>query len=522
MIEFTRVLEGLVEQEVKRCLDELSTKVSAQDYDGAHALVDRIQRIRQAQSTLAELAGSRGFAPPPMTFRSEEREPPHIALLTRPTPSPPPPVREPVSSYDVIQRANLERERRIAHGEARKRFFDWSREVLATSAENPESSAQLKACVCECRALMAEADRLGDSKELLLEEFNLLREKYGSEVVGFFPALQLTSFADPGRWRQLRDTYHLLAEAEQLLPAVESLPRGATRDQAVVELAAVEAWMHRLWLVVSERHDSQQIQLHKRLDELKSPDIYVPFWRSEATGGFNDDEIATAAADAPRRVADLLVDGEKVQARNTALEDLKSFLASPPDDEFEPGLEARVQAVLGAGIPASDIRLRDMLRPYAGLLPTHATGPLKTLVRYLESQPETIDDEKDDDDQPDAEFEQKLNELRQFTAGKSILLVGWSKGQEHRRDELKETLQLNELYWPDSEPGSHLDIFEGAVKKADIVLQVIRWSRHGYGQVLQEASRQGKVVGRLPAGLGTRRVVHDLHHQFVGRIPSQL
>jgi hypothetical protein len=105
--------------------------------------------------------------------------------------------------------------------------------------------------------------------------------------------------------------------------------------------------------------------------------------------------------------------------------------------------------------------------------------------------------------------------VRELLAGKKMLLVGGNKGQSFRKDDLLSGLQLASVEWPDMDWDTNENKLTPYVDRADVVLYLIRFSRHSYGRALTRAKGQGKLVARITRGLGYRRIVADLYDQWV-------
>jgi hypothetical protein len=71
------------------------------------------------------------------------------------------------------------------------------------------------------------------------------------------------------------------------------------------------------------------------------------------------------------------------------------------------------------------------------------------------------------------------------------------------------------LLWPDADPDTLMHDFAAPAMKSDIVCYLIRWSRHGYKNVIDFARKEGKETVVIKAGIGINRLVHDIHEQLI-------
>ena len=72
----------------------------------------------------------------------------------------------------------------------------------------------------------------------------------------------------------------------------------------------------------------------------------------------------------------------------------------------------------------------------------------------------------------------------------------------------------------DPEDGTNVNQILPHVSKCDFAAQLIRFSRHSYSGVLSLAKEQGKPSIRVLSGLGTRRIIRDLHEQLIEKARS--
>lgn len=199
---------------------------------------------------------------------------------------------------------------------------------------------------------------------------------------------------------------------------------------------------------------------------------------------------------------------------------LKSIDSMDNFDRYADDILEAVQFCLDAGTPASDKNLLNHLLPFRALFENAQNGKLKALKTNLDKQFQTLSSKGPLRDSvetatEDPEHVKRVEELKPLLADKVLVLIGGNKGQGWRKDELAKLLGLKEVQWPDLEDTSNLNSVRPDVLKADVVAQLIRWSRHSYGELLSFAKDNGKPIVRVTGGLGTKRIVHDLHQQLV-------
>jgi hypothetical protein len=104
--------------------------------------------------------------------------------------------------------------------------------------------------------------------------------------------------------------------------------------------------------------------------------------------------------------------------------------------------------------------------------------------------------------------------------GKTAVLIGGDV-RESRRTALVRDLGLAELRWIRSTPTKPATKFDADVKRSDVdlVLVAIRWVRHGTSDAAAAAATKfNKPLVRLPGGLGSNAVAHEILEQAKSRL----
>jgi len=105
-------------------------------------------------------------------------------------------------------------------------------------------------------------------------------------------------------------------------------------------------------------------------------------------------------------------------------------------------------------------------------------------------------------------------------AGKIAVLVGGDI-RDDRRAALQKDLGLAELRWIKSTPTNPATKFDADIKRADVglVLVAIRWVRHNTAYAVADAcGKFKKPLVRLPGGLGSNAVAHEILDQVKGKL----
>jgi hypothetical protein len=178
-----------------------------------------------------------------------------------------------------------------------------------------------------------------------------------------------------------------------------------------------------------------------------------------------------------------------------------------------------VDELVQAGVPASNVDVRELLLPILDDMPEQANAPrgfqlvLREIDRYLASRPappETLAL-----DEPTAE----VKEAARLLSGKSVVLIGGERRPD-AVEALKSAFGLRELYWMEGKEHQSLLGFEPYVARPDVavVILAIRWSSHSFGDVKNFCDTYGKPLVRLPSGYHPNQVAHQVLSQCSERL----
>lgn len=394
-------------------------------------------------------------------------------------------------------------------GKRRTHFFA---AVRGWELDADVSEAQVKALICFGRGCLAEADDL--SRDQVLDEVRRTISLWNqrSEEPEFF-GCNLSRAHRPEIWFDLAEAYRLLDAAERtraFLEAEEELDE-ASRRPLIDRAAAAETIIFRLNVdhALGVR-DKQQERLHQWLSNLGVP---VEWWRDSR----NEGPSTKAVRDAALELDELLSKAAKKVSCARALTGLKQLEDEPIDARFIDVMADCLEECLEAGVRPTDRTLVNTAIPYCHSLQELGRPTLSALLKHAEQQlnriakkvpVESFDGESDEEPTPE------VQQLRDVLAGKTVAFIGGNKGQQRRKQEIVEVFGLQDLIWPDTEEHTKSKVLRDAVSKADVVVQLIRWSRHSFKDVLDHAKSKGKRTAVLKGGLGINRIAHDLLAQL--------
>lgn len=172
-----------------------------------------------------------------------------------------------------------------------------------------------------------------------------------------------------------------------------------------------------------------------------------------------------------------------------------------------------VDELVRAGLPPSDVNLRELLLPHHEQFPELAGMPrgfqlaVREIDRYLASLSEQVEE-------PLTLTDEMVNRVASRLEGWAVVLIGG----DHRpfaATALLQAFRLAELYWVDTKSHESTASFEPFIARPDVVLVLlaIRWSSHSYGEVQEYCRRYDKPLVRLPGGYNPRQVAAQIIQQ---------
>lgn len=460
-------------------------------------------------------------------------EAPSSVVTLEPEPAAEPPAPEQSQTEERPQAAELpkatvpatprpsERPQRPLVEEALRAWCERVLEVLDDKHERtPEWTCRIKSLMCQGNALHSKASYYG-LDGVLNDELGRLAE----ETPGTFIAVRRAKRYSDEDWRALAEAFAGMELAERAIAFLESDPPiGADERKPLVMHAAaaqsmVYRWFHRRTITC----DKQAQDLKTRIEALQGDQFYIPWWNTQDT---SDEKVAESAKGLPKllqalegKVADYRVKHNKGAQCREALERVAKMFQSDnvSPDSFASDLCKAVDGALEAGVPPSNKELRNLLEGYLSFLDglQHAQG--KKLRENLQKDADLRIAKHQvlaDDDPESEDGDELLREVVSLVEGKRMLFVGGNKGQTHRIPDYKKRLKLADFQWPDMEPDGKPTTIRPMLEKHDIVVYVIRFSRHAYKSLLDEAKELGKATITLPRGLGFNTLVRELHAQL--------
>ena len=191
--------------------------------------------------------------------------------------------------------------------------------------------------------------------------------------------------------------------------------------------------------------------------------------------------------------------------------------------DWSKSMEA-VDLLVGSGLAPSSVELRDALAAHVDALPDdvtpgkHALLALREIDRYLASREAAAAAEGGGEDADEVPRSPEEERVRALLSGKAMVLIGGQRRPRHVAA-LTHAFDLSELVWLDGGTVSYTQ-FEAPIARKDVavVVLMIRWSSHGYGDVKSFCDAYDKPLIRLPAGYNSRQVAFQILEQAGERL----
>ena len=220
-----------------------------------------------------------------------------------------------------------------------------------------------------------------------------------------------------------------------------------------------------------------------------------------------------------QKQAQVRVERQKRQrkAGNKFLYDLKQFLANPGESATHvAGMCAALDHMHAAGASSDergfvvrvDQALGQSALPNDVLLRADGQDLALALARLHE-------DAGDDDAASGADHDQPhIVRVREILKGKRVVMIGGDE-RPNRRLAIERAFELDELRWIATRPHERHDNIEPAIERADtdVVLLLIRWSSHSYGELRETCDRLDKPLVRMPGGYSPSAIAHEFIQQ---------
>lgn len=321
---------------------------------------------------------------------------------------------------------------------------------------------------------------------------------------------------------QLREWYEVLGEAiDAYLDEESDIARSAASFEHLAMVVQATSRAIGVLSTLGLRDQGLEDLRHWLRRNARRFDLDGETMPSAGARSFEDAAAARQALEDRRDDARQRADRRRDQksARNKFVYELKRFLDDPEDAEpHVRGMQVALDDLRKAGGSSNQ---RDFVEQVAGVL---GTGSLPSSVmersdgRELAMSLAGLHDELTDDSEDlSGPTNPEIARVREVLRGKTVVLIG---GDERPlcRERIERAFELAELRWVATRPHETHSRIVPALSRpdVDVVILLIRWASHSYGDLRNECERCDKPFVRLPGGYNPSTIAHAFVQQ-VGR-----
>lgn len=431
-------------------------------------------------------------------------------------------------------------------------FKSWWKELESTGLHRENGNwdypqcFRLRALSCALARLQIEARANGLENEMRIEvqrlrdSIDMEREIRGERAL--CPPFQDQYWAVPRTslstdlWEEMEQQYIQTAEAHEVwewyCQRWEGLPPD-TRITLLNSVAAVQQLLYRILdsiggrdklqtdFFIDLREEARAIGYLNALNQITS-DIELRHLSDEL------DERFQEAQQAWETHLELEEQQERKAQREAAIQAVVALFARCPELGKAPSqlptdratLFPLLEECLATNVPSTNVKIRNcLLEAGPRLLQNEPRfiGILEAVLTHrkrqgLDISPAEESESIHEEEEPTEDIlAETLHTVLPFTTDKRIVILGGTPRQ-HTCEKLKELVQCAEVKWPPSKESDKTAKFETDVRKADIVLLLLKFASHDMCDRSREWIREsGGDLINVRMGYGVNQLVHNLY-----------
>ena len=224
------------------------------------------------------------------------------------------------------------------------------------------------------------------------------------------------------------------------------------------------------------------------------------------------------------------LEGEKelAKGKQAAFNQLKYHVTRLGDRPHHPEHEWKrvgdaVDKLLAAGVPESDVKLRNFLGPVAGLFPEGMSYP--QVGRILESltviERAKIERSAKQPVRTDEPVASEVAEVARLIGGRTVVMIG-GKARQEAVSQIETALSCK-VEWVRSKEHASPSTFKPAIIRGEVVLVLllVRWSSHVFSEVEAFCDAHGKHLVRVPTGYNVKKLAMVILEQVGNKLRAK-
>jgi hypothetical protein len=350
----------------------------------------------------------------------------------------------------------------------------------------------------------------------------------------------------PNKWRERSEDsfrvvagcYDALADAVEVMGLADRL--GREQEAAMKLLAEAQSSVRAAVedYASTGRDEDQEITFGWLRRETDVRRVYVEYMQLDRPAPPDN------YADLRQRIAELRQALDGVRGRDQSLKEAiqkikyhaNKLAQRPPGELARPDsgdvdfdrIAAAAETVIDAGVPPTDLRLREALLPAIDrfvdsnvegaddALPPALARIVGAVQDYLDQREADAEADSIDAAESTEDADPLIATARQLAAGRDAVLIGGVPSEPHRR-RLERGLDLRSLNWIRIEHHESFDAAASSIRRPGVglVLLMTRWRSHRDGPAARALCKElGIPLVELPAGYNLRQVAHRIVEQM--------
>jgi hypothetical protein len=171
-------------------------------------------------------------------------------------------------------------------------------------------------------------------------------------------------------------------------------------------------------------------------------------------------------------------------------------------------------AIVGDGVPPSNREIRDAVLPIIDAVPGLDDFPPAFLLVLREAERYRATRKATSPEPATTEPSAAVLAVRKYLRGKAIVIVGGDP-DGRKQQAIKDAFELGDLVWVESGHHQSIERVKPAILRPDVAMVVlmVRWASHSYGDLKPFCVKHGKLFVRLPAGYNPNQLASEIMDQ---------
>lgn len=396
-----------------------------------------------------------------------------------------------------------------------------------------EAVPLLMACACRYRLIHAEAADHGrewDAGQLKRQLTALVRERFRNL---WLAPLDMNIELSEHELETLQTGYEALAKSWQMWEWYQGHGSELDKGTGVPLLESIAAPVPMVQQIWTSKQLLSRLSEHDSTEQLREAVLEVAEsrkWKLEmlASNSSRQRQLHYIRhADEHWEAAKRQV--EKKAQQQEAITHLQAVLSAPDPDTFEEDLLCALVACHQAQIPYSNKQLCELVSGYYFLLENPAVPEQCGLPKSEQSAARKFlvnlgkqllrNEQKEAQQEPQSEEELQsehngdlLRKAREITQGKKLFVLCFNRRAEAEQN-IRESLQLAEVDWPDLDGAESVNSMEAHIRNADMTVVVVRYSRTRWKEARDIARQYGKQFVMATKGYGVTHLAQQIVEQ---------